>query len=217
MKRWTWILIIGLVMLLSSANPNIAMGYEVALVIGGIGAILTIIGVVLWRKDRRATEKAARQAAEQVRAKQLLEESARRERAMQAAAARAAEEQAAAAKREEWEKTHGRFVTNIAGVTFNNDDGSSRQNYLRDLEARGGEGEVTLEEYYYKGHPAVHVMINGKCIGNIPKDRVQEALDIMDKEITFAHLNIETFEPYDEDEDRPKKIYRADLTMVYKK
>lgn len=216
MKRWRLILIIGLIMLISAASPNINMDYELALAIGGIGAVLTIVGVILWRKDRRITAEATRQAAEQARVKQLFEESAQRELAMQAAAAQA-EEQAAAAKRAEWEKTHGRFVTNIAGVTFDNDDGSSRQKNLRDLETRGGEGEVSLEEYYYKGHKAVRVLIDGKCIGNIPKDRVQEALDLMDKEITAARLNIETFTPNDEDDDRPKKIYRADLTMVYKK
>lgn len=217
MKKWKWILIIGLIMLISAANPNIGIDYVISLIIGGVGAILTIAGVVLWRKDRRVIAEAARQAAEQARMKRMAEESMQREHARQAAAAQAAEERAAASRRAEWDKTYGRFVTNIAGVTFDNDDGTSRQKNLRELKARGGEGEVTLQEYYYKGHKAVHVLIDGKCIGNIPKDRVQEALDIMDKEITAARLDIETFKPDDEDDDRPKTIYRADLIMVYKK
>ena len=217
MKKWAWILIAGLLMMISAANPNIGMDYVVSLIIGGVGAILTIIGVVLWRKDRRVTEAAARQAADQERMKRMADEMVRQEHARQAAATQKAEEEAAAARRAEWEKTYDRFVTNIAGVTFDNDDGTSRQKILRELKARGGEGEVTLQEYYYKGHKAVHVLVDGKCIGNIPKDRVQEALDLMDKEITAARLEIETFRPEDEDDDRPKVIYRADLTMVYKK
>lgn len=119
--------------------------------------------------------------------------------------------------RTEWADTHGRLVTNIAGVTFDNDDGSSRQKLLRDLMVSGGEAELTLEEFEYKGHPAVRVLVDGDCIGNIPAKRVDDVLAAMDAGITASHLDVETFRPDDDDEDRPAVIYRADLTLIYNK
>ena len=129
------------------------------------------------------------------------------------------------ARQEEWERTHGRLVTAIAGVTFDNDDGTSRQRILKDLKARGDDGELVLEEYEYKGAPAVRVLVDDLCIGNIPKSRVQAVLAAMDAGVTASHLDIETFRPDDDDDDdddgeprlRPERIYRADLTLIYRK
>lgn len=111
---------------------------------------------------------------------------------------------------------HGSLWTNVAGVTFKNPDGSSRQQILADLMESGGDAEVTLEEFYYKGTQAVRVLVDGRCIGNIPKHRVQDVREILDRIVT-AELNVETFEPDDADPDGPAEIYRADLYLVYKK
>ncbi|MBQ6396982.1 MAG: hypothetical protein IJI06_02415 [Oscillospiraceae bacterium] len=111
---------------------------------------------------------------------------------------------------------HGSLWTNVAGVTFKNPDGSSRQQILADLMESGGDAEVTLEEFYYKGVQAVRVLVDGRCIGNIPKHRVQDVREILDRIVT-AELNVETFEPDDADPDGPAEIYRADLYLVYKK
>ena len=156
-----------------------------------------------------------------------------RQQEEQAAGAR--EEQAAAAARREagraeqtarqaeWDRTHGRIVTAIAGVTFNNDDGSSRQAILKDIKARGGDAEVELEEFEYKGKPAVRVLIDGEQIGNIPRSRVQDVLAAMDAGLTSGRLDVETFRPEDEEDDegdvrrRGELIYRADLTLIYNK
>lgn len=111
---------------------------------------------------------------------------------------------------------YGSLWTNVAGVTFKNPDGSSRQQILADLMESGGDAEVTLEEFYYKGTQAVRVLVDGRCIGNIPKHRVQDVREVLDRIVT-AELNVETFEPDDADPDGPTEIYRADLYLVYKK
>lgn len=221
MKNSKIIILAGILLMSLALNQNI--DYTIAIILSAFGGILTIAGVVLYLKARRvakaAAQAAAMEAAQKAKVQQIVDaemKKAEEQKAVAARQAQEAEEAAAAARRDEWERTHGRFVTNIAGVTFDNDDGSSRQKILKGIMNRGGEGEVTLEEYTYKGHPAVHVLIDGACIGNIPKDRVPEARELMDKEITAARLDVEKFRPED-DEDRPAVIYRADLTMVYKK
>ena len=146
-------------------------------------------------------------------AQQAADEKARRE---QDQAALEEERRAADRGPAAWAEKYASLVTNIAGVTFNNDDGSSRQQILADVMARGGEVEVTLDEFYYKGSQAVRVLVDGRCIGNIPKHRVEEVRAVLDRIVT-ADLNVETFQPADEDPERPGEIYRADLYLVYKK
>lgn len=58
----------------------------------------------------------------------------------------------------------------VAGVTFNNKDGSSRQELLREFD-REEAVAVSLLEHEHKGKPAFHILVNGKIIGNIPKDK----------------------------------------------
>ena len=76
--------------------------------------------------------------------------------------------EAEASERAEWEAKHGRITTALAGVTFDNEDGTSRQKLLKDIKARSGDAELNLEEFEYKGQPAVRVLVDGECIGNIP-------------------------------------------------
>lgn len=118
---------------------------------------------------------------------------------------------------------HGRFVTNLVGVTFDNEDGTSRQRILKDYYISGVKGsELSLEEYEYRGKPAVRVLLDDQCVGNIPKTRVGELLPIMDRLESVA-IDIEAFTPdYDEDDTeerrrRGSKIYRADLFLIYTK
>lgn len=120
------------------------------------------------------------------------------------------------AQKELWEKTHGRLVTRIAGVTFENDDGSSRQKYLKEAYANQGVGTLGLESYDYQGEPAIRVLYDDMCIGNIPKDKVQDFMDVIDR-ITAAYLDVERFCPDDDDDRSREVIYRADLTIVYSK
>ena len=167
-------------------------------------------------------------------AQQAVEEQTRREQEKAETAAKAeaerqarqaaieAESAAEKARQEEWDQKHGRIITAIAGVTFKNEDGSSRQAILKDLKARGGDAELDLEEYEYKGKPAIRVLVDGDQIGNIPRGRVAEISAILEQ-LEDARLEVETFRPEDEeDEDgnvrhRGELIYRADLYLTYAK
>lgn len=63
----------------------------------------------------------------------------------------------------------------VVGVTFPNDDGSSRQNYIRQLDE---DESLTLESFEYEGETGFHVLDSkGHCIGNCPKDVVPVILD----------------------------------------
>lgn len=127
------------------------------------------------------------------------------------------------AERAEWEAHHVRFLTNIVGVTYDNEDGTSRQKILKDYYVSGVAGsQLNLEEFEYKNEPAVRVLLDGQCVGNIPKNRVAELLTIMDR-LERADIDIEVFTP-DPDEDDPDErkrrggtIYRADLSLIYTK
>ena len=131
-----------------------------------------------------------------------------------------AEQNAAKARQIEWERTHGRIITKVAGVTYDNEDGSSRQRILKAAMAEETSGSITLELYDYRGTDAIAVLYDGEEIGNIPKNRVAEVKAVMDR-ITGAHLDVDRFRPEDEDDDEPRGldsyIYRADLTLVYAK
>ena len=170
-------------------------------------ALCLIVAVITARKqaaDKRAAEE---KKQEKMRAIEELKHK------------KAEEEAQAAAQREEWESLHGRFKTSLAGVTFDNDDGTSRQKLLKDFKARGGQADLELEEYEYKGSPAIRVLIDGECVGNIPKNRVDELRAIMDR-LERANLEVEAFRPdADDDDEKPRGelIYRADLYLIYSK
>lgn len=68
------------------------------------------------------------------------------------------------------------IVCKVAGVTFKNENGSSRQAILRPLASDPDNDyfPVTLERYTFKGNPAFYVLYNSKCVGNVPADKVKD-------------------------------------------
>lgn len=74
----------------------------------------------------------------------------------------------------------GEFVTEeikskLVGVSFPNDDGSSRQDYLSNLSKamESSPQDITIEQYLFhnasgQDEPAAKVLWQNKCIGNIP-------------------------------------------------
>lgn len=146
-------------------------------------AILGFIGFRKYMKHKQAIEEAASAEAEK------------------------------AARKLEYDAKHGQLRVSVAGVTFDNDDGSSRQRILKavyqDNEGSGAEG--SLERYEYKGRPAVRVLIEGRCVGNIRNDDLSDVLPILDRvEYIAAYV-----EPFDSEEGG--KVYRADLVIEYAK
>lgn len=63
----------------------------------------------------------------------------------------------------------------VAGVSFNNDNGTSRQRYISKLKPFDALGIVSFE---YEGNTAFHILdADGHCIGNLPKEHVDFVLD----------------------------------------
>ena len=70
---------------------------------------------------------------------------------------------------------------NVAGTTFTNSDGSSRQEILRHLRfgdppyaEKPGDLSLSLREESFRGDPAIAVLINGYQVGFVPKDTISE-------------------------------------------
>lgn len=100
----------------------------------------------------------------------------------------------------------------LKGVTFDNDDGTSRQGYLKALYESGQlVPNVSLEHYLFRGSDAIRVLVNGRCVGSVPADRVDRVLQLMEAgRIKYAFIRIEYFEnEFDE------LIYRADIVIGY--
>lgn len=165
--------------------------------------VFSAAAVLLKRRNDRERAEYEKALAEQAETARILRDAVRAERTVKQ------ERQSA------WEKENGVIKTKIAGVTFENDDGSSRQAILKDAYVNGGEGTLDLEAYDYKGAQAVRVLYENQVIGNIPAAKSEEVAAVLDRLIT-ARLDVEKFTAED-GEDGSDTIYRADLTVIYKK
>lgn len=76
-----------------------------------------------------------------------------------------------------------KYITiRVVGVTFDNENGTNRQNILRHIRFRDppfDDVEVCAElhPYDFNGEDAISVLVADQTIGNIPKTRVQEIMD----------------------------------------
>nr|DAG78095.1 MAG TPA: hypothetical protein [Caudoviricetes sp.] len=122
--------------------------------------------------------------------------------------ARIAEQQA----REEWKRTHATLTTSVVGVTFDNEDGTKRQQCLEEILINGYK-QISLEDYEYNGEPAIRVIVDDMCIGNIAKDTVPEVMSFIDR-ISSASLDVSDFIA-DTPNGRGKRRYRAVLSLEY--
>lgn len=66
------------------------------------------------------------------------------------------------------------LICKVAGVTYNNDDGSSRQEYIKNLD----ENDIlSLKHYFYNGNDALYVLDSkGHILGNIPHKDVSQVM-----------------------------------------
>lgn len=96
------------------------------------------------------------------------------------------EAQAAQAKFLETNELVRTFYTKVAGVTFRNNDGSSRQENLSYCISGG---DVTFEHYTYKGEPAYAVYCGGLQIGNLPADIARDLYDLPDTYTFFGEIS----------------------------
>lgn len=108
----------------------------------------------------------------------------------------------------------GCFCCKVAGVIYKNEDGSKRQNILKAY-YNTDTPAADFKLYDYRGNPAALVLIDGKPIGNIPRDQLDDFLRIYDR-ITTAAVDVDRFVPDDAEDDR-HYIYRADLTAFFER
>lgn len=75
-----------------------------------------------------------------------------------------------------------RRIAKVVGVSFNNEDGQSRQEIIARLDEAYGEdlmhANIELEEYTYNDSPACRVLIDGSCIGNLSAQLASELYDL---------------------------------------
>jgi len=124
------------------------------------------------------------------------------------------EEEAAARKR--YDETHKKLFFSVAGVTFNNDDGSSRQSTLKRKikESEMSVVNVTLVTCEVEGSSAVAVKLDGEQVGFVPKAYLDEVLSVVNGDKKIKSLS-ETIEKFNDDEG--KTVYRCDIYMCYEK
>lgn len=71
------------------------------------------------------------------------------------------------------------IICRVSGVTFNNDDGSSRQRYISKLDTID---RLFLVPFEYEGSAAFHIVdCYDHCIGNLPKEYVNDVLEHQDQ------------------------------------
>ena len=87
----------------------------------------------------------------------------------------------------------------VKGVTFDNDDGTNRQDILYEIANKehpfDGKLTATIEEIQYNNEPAFAVLVNDYRIGSVPKERVNELLQKwsrIDKISSFSLVGGET-------------------------
>lgn len=106
-----------------------------------------------------------------------------------------AEERAKAAAAKEAAKT---YKFKVVGVTHNNDDGTSRQDALKAVYDFGGIASVTFQEYTYEGMPALYILANDRCVGNVAADCVMEVRELIAKG-RGATINVDKFKNEDKE------------------
>ncbi len=113
-----------------------------------------------------------------------------------------------------------KIKTSIVGVTFNNDDGSSRQNILQVLK---NNDQLFLKEYTYNGSPAYYVLNKrGGCLGNLPQniaDLIKDKYDQREKLIFASRCFSFDSNEYEDEYDNKKEpniVYGCDIDIYIK-
>lgn len=96
----------------------------------------------------------------------------------------------------------------IAGVSFSNDDGTSRQDIIKTLKDND---LLNIEVYKFNGEDAISVnTLDGKQIGNIKREHIPFVLDRIKTLEKCSIFDIHSFIGNDN-----KKIYVAKIIIYY--
>ena len=115
---------------------------------------------------------------------------------------------------DEWNLKFGKFDFRVAGVSYKNDDGTSRQAALKSAasaQKRNSMFVMTFEQGEYDGEPSVKVFINDKCVGFIEKDKVKQFLEIKDM-ISRKDVDIGLYT-----NDTGDTLFYCRVSLIYKK
>ena len=105
----------------------------------------------------------------------------------------------------------------LAGVTFNNPDGSSRQYLLEklatlELPFDSCCPDYQLREDEYKGEPALAVICDNHKLGNVPRNIVPRLLPyVRNDQVVITNIDIDSFIP----EDKDSEVYYATVEVEY--
>lgn len=115
----------------------------------------------------------------------------------------------------------GSFTFRAAGTTFDNDDGTSRQDILRHLKfgdppwADDPEDlSGALEETTHDGRPAVAVLVNGYQIGFVPKNSIPQVQEALASVATCYVSDVRIIGGGTGDDGR-RLSYGCEITLVY--
>lgn len=82
----------------------------------------------------------------------------------------------------------------LKGVIYQNEDGSSRQDYLQKIKLGKAPFEkkpdFTIRRFEYDGEPAMAVLANGLQIGNVPKEVVPKLLEKWERFDCISALDV---------------------------
>lgn len=72
----------------------------------------------------------------------------------------------------------GTIIFRVAGTTFDNEDGTSRQDLLRGFRSQDPEDlDVTFEETDHADEQAIAVLVNDQQVGFVPKSRIPQVTE----------------------------------------
>lgn len=83
----------------------------------------------------------------------------------------------------------------VAGVTFTNNDGSSRQEILKEAYKKGGnfsKHSGSLKRYLYQEEDAIYVLLGDHIVGNIPAEDVSEVIGYID-DVESVYVTVSRF------------------------
>lgn len=99
----------------------------------------------------------------------------------------------------------------VAGVTFKNPDGTSRQKILREIYQKkppfDKKLDIEIEEFEYEGAPAYYVKVNGMCIGTVASDMAAFISSNKSRLLGISDFHVDYFT--DEESEKPTRVYYA--------
>lgn len=168
-----------------------------------LAGVLGFIGYKQYIKFKEATE-----------AQEAAERQAERERAEREQQKAQAAQEMAEIKR----KNAAKFETvlvKVAGVTFDNENGKSRQAILKRLKSKEKRfehpDEIELKKTTYKGKDAIAIFVDGDQVGNVPADQVPYLIENWDR--IYDTPNIDVYGGGFNEITEEKKNYGAELTI----